>query len=389
MDQKRVQRLWRQASLKVPSKQPKRGRIWLNDGSCVRHRDTHKDHVWTYDFVHARTHDGRAIRMLTLVDEYTRECLAIDVARRLDSEDGLERLTWLFVMRGVPEHIRSDNGSEFTATAVRTWLHRVGVRTLYIEPGSPRENGYIESFNGKLRDELLNGEIFYTLTEAKVLIERWRRDYSTVRPHSSLGYRASAPETIALSVIDTTSASGSIAPTGAPTGSREPAGSARFTRYATPAGWCCRGRRTNIASGTTFGAGHGSKARLQTSGATFVNRLYAQHRYLRSMPLNGCDITAKLRKFFRSGNNDSVCATTGVEGIENLRLTRSYESDGLLALPQRCQASSERILNERQVYTPVIEDVMPESQRFAKYRFGGVMTLQRHKNRPLSREGIH
>jgi len=138
--------------------------------------------------------------MLTVVDEYTRECLAIDVARSLTSEDVLERLTWLFVTRGVPEHIRSDNGSEFTATIVRTWLHKVGVQTLYIEPGSPWENGYIESFNGKLRDELLNGEIFYTLMEAKVLIERWRTEYNTIRPHSSLGYRPPAPETMMLTV---------------------------------------------------------------------------------------------------------------------------------------------------------------------------------------------
>jgi len=197
VNHKRVERLWRQAGLKVPSKQPKRGRIWLGDGSCVRHRATHKDHVWAYDFVHARTHDGRALRMLTLVDEYTRECLAIEVSRRLNSENVLEQLAWLFVTRGVPEHIRSDNGSEFTATAVRSWLGKVGVKTLYIEPGSPWENGYIESFNGKLRDELLNGEIFYTLTEAKVLIERWRREYNAVRPHSSLGYRPPVPEAIA------------------------------------------------------------------------------------------------------------------------------------------------------------------------------------------------
>jgi len=135
--------------------------------------------------------------MLTLVDEYTRECLTIDVGRRLNSEDVLERLAWLFVTRGVPEHIRSDNGSEFTAVAIRTWLKKVGVKTLFIEPGSPWENGYIESFNGKLRDELLNGEIFYTLTEAKVLIERWRREYNTVRPHSSLGYQPPAPQVIA------------------------------------------------------------------------------------------------------------------------------------------------------------------------------------------------
>jgi len=216
--------------LKVPSKQPKRGRIWLNDGSCVRHRAAHKDHVWAYDFVHARTHDGGALRLLTLVDEYTRECLCIDVARNLNSEDVLEQLTWLFVTRGVPEHIRSDNGSEFTATAVRTWLQKVGVRTLYIEPGSPWENGYIESFNGKLRDELLNGEIFYTLTEAKVLIERWRREYNTVRPHSSLGYMPPAPEVIA---VPGTGAMGVEA------GSRQLAGSAPLGSLATlrpPAG---------------------------------------------------------------------------------------------------------------------------------------------------------
>jgi transposase InsO family protein len=135
--------------------------------------------------------------MLTIVDEYTRECLAIDVARKLTSDDVLERLSWLMATRGVPEHIRSDNGPEFTATIVREWLTKVGVKTLFIEPGSPWENGYVESFNGKLRDELLDREIFYSLTEAKVLIEMWRRHYNTVRPHSSLGYRPPAPETIA------------------------------------------------------------------------------------------------------------------------------------------------------------------------------------------------
>jgi len=196
VNHKRVERIWRQQGLKVPRRQSKRGRLWLNDGSCIRLRPQHKDHVWAYDFVQGRTHDGRSFRMLTLVDEYTRECLAIDVARRLNSDDVLERLAWLFATRGVPEHIRSDNGSEFTATVVREWLNRVGVKTLFITPGSPWENGYVESFNGKLSDELLNGEIFYTLREAKVLIERWRRHYNTVRPHSALGYRPPAPETI-------------------------------------------------------------------------------------------------------------------------------------------------------------------------------------------------
>jgi len=198
VNHKRVERLWRQEGLKVPRRQPKRSRLWLNDGSCVRLRPLWPNHVWAYDFVHDRTHDGRPLRMLTIVDEFTRECLAIDVARRLTSEDVLERLTDLFILRGVPDYIRSDNGAEFTAHAVREWLMKVGVKTLFIEPGSPWENGYIESFNGKLRDELLNGEIFYTLLEAKVLIERWRDHYNRVRPHSSLGYRPPAPEAILL-----------------------------------------------------------------------------------------------------------------------------------------------------------------------------------------------
>ena len=194
VNHKRVERIWRQEGLKVPKKQRKRGRLWFNDGSCVRLRPTHKDHVWAYDFVHGRTRDGRSFRMLAIIDEYTRECLSIDVARKLNHDDVLERLSWLMATRGVPDHIRSDNGSEFTAKAVRSWLKQVGVKTLYIEPGSPWENGYAESFNGKLADELLEREVFDTLYEAKVLIERWRVQYNTVRPHSSLGYKPPAPE---------------------------------------------------------------------------------------------------------------------------------------------------------------------------------------------------
>jgi len=151
--------------------------------------------VWAYDFVADRTHDGRAFRLLVVIDEYTRECLAIVVGRTLKSEDVIEVLADLMVERGVPEHIRSDNGAEFSSKAVRTWLGDLSVGTLFIEPGSPWENGYCESFNGKLRDELLDREIFYTLAEAKVLIENWRREYNTIRPHSSLGYRPPAPET--------------------------------------------------------------------------------------------------------------------------------------------------------------------------------------------------
>jgi transposase InsO family protein len=196
VNHKRVERIWRQEGLRVPEKQPKRGRLWLNDGSCFRLRPEYRNHVWSYDFVYDRTHDGRPLRMLTIMDEYTRECLSIDVERRLNSEDVLFRLAELFVERGTPMHIRSDNGPEFTAIAVREWLARVNVGPLFNEPGSPWENGYIESFNGKFRDELLNGEIFYTLKEAKILIERWRREYNEVRLHSSLGYRPPAPRAI-------------------------------------------------------------------------------------------------------------------------------------------------------------------------------------------------
>jgi putative transposase len=197
VNHKRVERIWRREGLKVPQKQPKRGRLWLNDGSCVRLRPEYADHVWAYDFVADRTHDGKTLRMLTVVDEYSRECLAIVPGRTLKSEDVIETLADLFVERGAPEHIRSDNGPEFCSRAVREWLRDLGVETLFIEPGSPWENGYNESFNGKLRDELLNREIFYTLEEAKVLLENWRREYNTIRPHSSLGYRPPAPEALA------------------------------------------------------------------------------------------------------------------------------------------------------------------------------------------------
>ena len=193
VNHKRVERIWRQEGLRVPKKQPKRGRLWLGDASCVRRRAERANHVWSYDFVADRTHNGRPYRMLVVVDEYTRECLAIEVARKLNSEDVLRVLAGLFLERGVPVYIRSDNGPEFIAEAVRDWLIKVGVVTLYIEPGSPWENGYVESFNARFRDELLNGEIFYTLKEAKVVIESWRREYNEVRPHSSLGYRAPAP----------------------------------------------------------------------------------------------------------------------------------------------------------------------------------------------------
>jgi transposase InsO family protein len=196
VNHKRVERIWRQEGLKVPKKQPKRGRVWLNDGSCIRLRPLYRHHVWSYDFVSDQTHDGRPLRMLTVIDEYSRECLAITVGRSLTSDNVLETLTDLFTRFGSPAYIRSDNGPELTSKVVRSWLRELGVKTLFIEPGSPWENGYNESFNGTLGEEVLKREIFFTLTEAKVLIEQWRREYNTIRPHSSLGYRPPAPEAI-------------------------------------------------------------------------------------------------------------------------------------------------------------------------------------------------
>lgn len=202
VNHKRVERIWRQEGLKVPKRQPKRGRLWFNDGSCVRLRPSHRNHVWAYDFVMDRTHDGRPIKIMTVIDEYSRECLALVVDRKIKSNDVLFSLSDLFLIYGVPDHIRSDNGPEFTAKLVREWLERTGVKTLFIEPGSPWENGYNESFNGKLRDELLNGEIFYNLKEAQAMIEKWRKEYNTLRPHSSLNYRPPAPEALLPLVLD-------------------------------------------------------------------------------------------------------------------------------------------------------------------------------------------
>ena len=202
VNHKRVERIWRKERLKVPKKQPKRGRLWLNDGSCIRLRPEYKDHVWGYDFMTDRTANGKAFKILNIIDEYTRECLAILVARKIRNQDVIDLLFHLFIFRGIPEHIRSDNGPEFTAKAIRKWLSNVDVRTLFIEPGSPWENGYIESLNGKLWYYLLNLNIFTTLEEAKVLIEQWRREYNKVRPHSAKNYRPPAPEAV-LSLVAT------------------------------------------------------------------------------------------------------------------------------------------------------------------------------------------
>jgi transposase InsO family protein len=197
----RVQQIWRRQGLKVPQKQKPRRRLWLGDGSCIRLRPERRNHVWSYDFVSAMTWDGRTLRLLVLWDEYTRECLAIRVARRLGRYEVMETLAEVMLWHGIPEFIRSDNGPEFVAQEVRAWLAKLGARTLYIEPGSPWENGYCESFNGKLRDECLNGEIFYSLREAQIVIEKWRVEYNTRRPHSALGYRPPAPAAFAPQMV--------------------------------------------------------------------------------------------------------------------------------------------------------------------------------------------
>ena len=189
----RVQRIWRREGLKVPKKMKPRVRLWLNDGSCIRLRPEQVNHVWSCDFVEGATHDGRSYRVLVVIDEFTRQCRALHVARRINSLGVIETLADAMLEHGVPTHLRCDNGPEFIAKALRGWLSGLGTRPLYIEPGSPWENGYCESFNGKLRDECLNLEIFYSLKEARVVIGQWRHLYNTVRPHSSLGYRPPAP----------------------------------------------------------------------------------------------------------------------------------------------------------------------------------------------------
>lgn len=196
VNHKRVERLWREEGLKIPKKQPKRGRLYLNDGSCIRLRPHYPNHVWSYDFVADTLVGGIGIRMLTIIDEFTRECLCIRVAHQLKSDDVLYALSDLFIRNGVPDYIRSDNGSEFTARALRNWLSELNVKTAFIEPGSPWENGFNERFNGSLRDECLNRERFYTLKEAKILIEEWRNEYNQIRPHSALNYRPPAPRVI-------------------------------------------------------------------------------------------------------------------------------------------------------------------------------------------------
>jgi putative transposase len=213
VNRKRVYRLWRQQGLKVPRKQRKKRRLGHSGNSCVRRPAQHKDHVWTWDFLHDRTSDGRPLKWLTLIDEYTRECLALEVDRSMTAEAVKAVLAAVVQQRGAPVHIRSDNGSEFIASAIRSWMAAAGLETLYIAPGAPWENGYAESFNSKVRDELLNAEEFGSVLEAKVVAKEWRHEYNHVRPHSSLGYRTPAefgemcprPDSAALRRVEDTS----------------------------------------------------------------------------------------------------------------------------------------------------------------------------------------
>jgi putative transposase len=193
VNHKRVERLWRQEHMQVPRKQHRRRRLpGSSENGCIRRRAEYMNHVWSYDFLVDRTEDGRQLKLLAVIDEYTRECLAIEVDRSFTAQDVIGILQYLFAVRGTPHNLRSDNGPEFVAQAVRCWLDKAGVATLFIAKGSPWENGYVESFNGKLRDELLNRELFLSLEEARWVIDRWRLDYNHHRIHSSLNYQTPA-----------------------------------------------------------------------------------------------------------------------------------------------------------------------------------------------------
>lgn len=192
VNRKRVERLWREQGLKVPQKQSKRRRLGSSEQGSQRRRAERINQVWSYDFIMDQTEDGRRLKMLPIVDEYTRECLEIEVSRSLTAEDVVGVLGRLFVERGEPEYIRSDNGPEFIAEVVKQWLQASGVKTLYIEPGSPWENAYSESFNSRFRDELLDREVFTSVLEAKVLVNDYKQEYNHRRPHSSLNYQTPA-----------------------------------------------------------------------------------------------------------------------------------------------------------------------------------------------------
>ena len=211
VNRKRVYRLWREEGLKVPGRKGKHKRLGDSENGCLCRRAEHINHVWSYDFVSDQTEDGRRLKLLVVLDEYTRESLAIEVERHIKAPDVLAMLEYLFAVRGAPQYLRSDNGPEFVAEAIQQWLQKSGVKTLYITPGSPWENAYIESFNSRLRDELLNVEVFGNLREARVLVEDYRRRYNHHRPHSSLNY--ATPAAFAAACLASAPASAGPAPT--------------------------------------------------------------------------------------------------------------------------------------------------------------------------------
>jgi len=200
VNRKRVYRLWKREGFKVPRKQRKKRRLGSSSNGCLRRSARFKDDVWAWDFIHDRDAAGRPLKWLSLVDEYTRECLLLEVDRSIPAAAVVELISEMMLIRGVPGHIRSDNGPEFIARAVREFLAVAGVETLYVEPGSPWENGYAESFHSRLRDELLDAEVFDGLVDAKALASRWKNEYNHRRPHSSLGYRT--PAAFAASLAD-------------------------------------------------------------------------------------------------------------------------------------------------------------------------------------------
>lgn len=200
VNRKRVWRLWKREGFKVPQKQRKKRRLGSSDNGCVRHAARHKDDVWAWDFIHDHDEHGRSLKWLSVVDEFTRECLLLEVGRSIKAADVVDLISQVMLIRGIPGHIRSDNGPEFIAAAIRKFLATAGVATLYIEPGSPWENGYAESFHSRLRDELLNAELFESLRHAKTLADGWKNEYNHRRPHMSLGYNT--PAAFAASLAD-------------------------------------------------------------------------------------------------------------------------------------------------------------------------------------------
>jgi putative transposase len=196
VNHKKVERIWREEGLQLPHRHRKRKRLYHKDSSVIRLRPAHRNHIWSVDFVHDRLSNGRRYKMLTVLDEYTRQALCVTVRTRMGSADVLEALYPLLLKHGKPEYIRSDNGPEFIATPLQEWLRRVGIKPIQIYPGSPWENGYNERFNGTLRKEVLNAEWFATTEQAQIVINQWLRQYNHIRPHQALNMRAPVPETI-------------------------------------------------------------------------------------------------------------------------------------------------------------------------------------------------